>query len=143
MTTSATGLAATALTATLIVSGFFNVKLNKDLQTTRSGLENTQFQLGTSERESEKIKQEILSHQEEVARLKTEAEEYQEKINRYKQQVGTVGTCLEGVVETINQAGNGDEINAYVTLLRVEEECERAGEIIEAHRNEDNTDGTF
>ncbi|MBZ8180327.1 hypothetical protein [Oscillatoria salina] len=134
---SLTYLTTTGLTAALVVSGFLNLKFYNDIETTKSSWQNTQSQLVKTREKVDISEQEISKTKQEVEVLKVKAAKYLAAINNYQQQVNTLGICLEGVVNTMDRVPVQNEVNAYMTSFTVQQECEDAGGIIEAHRSVD------
>ncbi|MDJ1174737.1 hypothetical protein [Roseofilum capinflatum] len=64
-----------------------------------------------------------------------------QEIRRLHNDLGTVSKCLTGVVEVIDASERGDEAGVILSLVGLEEPCEKSERIIQEVENFENSSG--
>lgn len=107
-----------------IPAGFMYSNLNGKLTDAKDEISQLETNLESSDTDLEQTRQELEEREQDLARRTAEIKELQKDI-------GTVGTCLTGVVAAFQAISEGNQADALFLLGKVETDCEKSGKILE------------
>lgn len=131
MNISLSSITAIGLAAALGVSGFAYLDLRNQLNRTEERMVALKSERDQLNKQVEDLKQQVNTSKKENSDLQDRVSNGQSAIAQYQGHIQVLSTCLQGVVQGMNELSQGDEASALLTFSSVSEKCREAGKIIE------------
>jgi peptidoglycan hydrolase CwlO-like protein len=122
----------------MLGSGAIYVNANNQLnsmkaqaQTTEKELDDLRKRVSAKDEQIKELEKQIQESEKVISDNGQEIKQKRQEVQQWKAQTKKVGICLEGVVQAMVYASNDDAQNTFITLGKIDSECQEAVKVLE------------